>query len=1615
MTSQINATDKDAHGTPAVSIIVTNYNYGHYVEACLDSLRTQTCAPDEIIVVDDGSTDASADILAGQRDVKVISQPNGGQAAAFNTGFEASSSEIVIFVDADDKLAPHAVQVIRRLWSRDISALSYGLSMIDGDGQPIGQYAMDVPDQDLLPQLLSQLTIPFMPTTGNAFRREAIEWAFPLPAEQWRICADALLIRAAILAAPVRHIRQVLGAYRKHGKNNYFREGGSGSWQANRGLRDAARAGLDLVSLTERAERRLTTADRTKLLFAAVRCQLQAEVLAFDPSAFSDFSKRLLGFCRSAWLKTCLALYVQAAQRSSHVRHWAVDPRDCPRLFTAAVRMLRGRTINQDLAEPVLRRTPFDTRMPLAGNRPKYPMGWLSGPEWTLDHATNCADLCAAEGKITLHRVWDGPAKLTLDLEPVFDAPVKVSVLHNGLPLDSQILIAPKECCFTLPEAGQSPPNPEEIEIRTEDVIRGPFDVISQVWRKAHRLRVSDIRFDPASPTPAAAVLKVSSSTQMADLGDVVQTDDGTVLNGEQLIGSGETLSLAVPPLKPPYRLSMRLSPDQVEGHLSVTLNGDIICAADLVSGGSCLIEMPVDLTVFNPALLKFGFRPVDFLEDAVVELDDLGWLPQGAEGRDGLPTLAPGGWAGLGTGRSLSQFLSTGWQDDPDGTAIMLSSSAQLTLSRAAVFQDAKLRLDLEPMDPLSLKENLIVVVSINGREITALQLAGPAVMDVDIGEVLSGTQNEIDVDLYAATRPHEGEKAGNHGGLRLNRLGLSVRSESANVPVTTGHHEPDMLVSRLLVDLRHMLRHGASSAEMVAMRDVLSKAIAGLSPSATNGNLAPSDLAMLAKLSGKLQQQENMTRILPIAQDNWLRDIALRMLSGPAFVTLRNIQLRELPEVRPAFAASIGSYLVTGPASGAANASLRDYQEYLVELMGQARAVLATSPEGSPVGTLANEIVTSFQAEQLLFSDFPLRPHLKAFGRALEAKLLREGHDLFMPQSRHTGLRRGKQRIGVLLRNIETLSEIRVWRAILRELPRDKFEITLFLTEQNHLGSTGIEGCETVDLGGHSLASTVATIRRSKMDVMLLGSGFHGHGFLAEVYAHILAPRQIALAPVFPATTGLSSVDTFIVGKTNCPKSVERDFCEEVLYAPGTAQPIDFPMESQISDATRTQMRQRMGIDQNQIVLVNGASREKIGDAVLRLWAQTLAANQNAVLVLYPFAASWEQKYEPTAFAEEVTAICEGEGVDPRRVRLLPRVSNDEFRQVIASADIYLDTFPYSGATAAAEALHCRLPVVTMQGQSLRARQASSRLIELGLKKCVAKSPRDYVRIVTELMETQADRAGIIKLIDKNCATSKQQDGFAKWLENCLLPTAPHLEDQPAAPRYLFYHMQKTGGTSLKRIFANWFDLVEDYSEPWAYEMPPKLDLGRLGPDTLLCGHFAADKGPLAARYPETLDPQRWRRITFLRDPLARAISMHAFEKKIRKGHDQTFDPLPLGEYLRTEQGVFLEHFECDESNWQAALESYWFIGTLERLPECLDYLAAKLGKPAPGILPHENTTSRDEDVSDDDIAAFRTNNAVEFEIYDAVATRLDALLSEQPLKESAQAHRKGGRNRV
>ena len=101
---------------PKVSFIVAVYNTQEFLPRCLDSLLNQTCRDIEIVVVNDGSTDDSAAIIAAyaRKDVRVraIAKPNGGISSARNAGIDIARGEIVDFVDSDDYVEPNLAEFL---------------------------------------------------------------------------------------------------------------------------------------------------------------------------------------------------------------------------------------------------------------------------------------------------------------------------------------------------------------------------------------------------------------------------------------------------------------------------------------------------------------------------------------------------------------------------------------------------------------------------------------------------------------------------------------------------------------------------------------------------------------------------------------------------------------------------------------------------------------------------------------------------------------------------------------------------------------------------------------------------------------------------------------------------------------------------------------------------------------------------------------------------------------------------------------------------------------------------------------------------------------------------------------------------------------------------------------------------------------------------------------------------------------------------------------------------------------------------------------------------------------------------------------------------------------
>lgn len=208
-----------------VSIIINNYNYDRFLSEAINSALNQTYPYIEVIVVDDGSTDNSREIIEGYGDrIIPILQPNGKQAAAFNSGFAKSQGDIIIFLDSDDYLLPHAVEKIVAVWNVELSKVHYRLMVVDTIGKSLGysspQGSAPLSSGEVWKILLDKGGYVSTPTSGNALNRRVLEKLFPIP-DEYKLTADDYLSFQVPFYGNVAAVEEPLGAYRIHDTNQW--------------------------------------------------------------------------------------------------------------------------------------------------------------------------------------------------------------------------------------------------------------------------------------------------------------------------------------------------------------------------------------------------------------------------------------------------------------------------------------------------------------------------------------------------------------------------------------------------------------------------------------------------------------------------------------------------------------------------------------------------------------------------------------------------------------------------------------------------------------------------------------------------------------------------------------------------------------------------------------------------------------------------------------------------------------------------------------------------------------------------------------------------------------------------------------------------------------------------------------------------------------------------------------------------------------------------------------------------------------------------------------------------------------------------------------------------
>ncbi|MBR0797158.1 glycosyltransferase family 2 protein [Bradyrhizobium jicamae] len=212
-------------GELTLSVVIPNYNYARYVGTAIQSALDIRWPRVEVVVVDDGSTDNSMEVISAFADrIVAVSQTNVGQMQSCVNGFRRSTGDVVIFLDSDDALHPDIMREVAAAWSEKASKFQFQMRAIDAAGHATGsvqpQFFETPTPQQIREWAITAGVYPTPPGSGNAYPRWLVEKVFNFKSDFVDRAPDSYLVTAAPALGDVITIAKPLVDYRVHGENH---------------------------------------------------------------------------------------------------------------------------------------------------------------------------------------------------------------------------------------------------------------------------------------------------------------------------------------------------------------------------------------------------------------------------------------------------------------------------------------------------------------------------------------------------------------------------------------------------------------------------------------------------------------------------------------------------------------------------------------------------------------------------------------------------------------------------------------------------------------------------------------------------------------------------------------------------------------------------------------------------------------------------------------------------------------------------------------------------------------------------------------------------------------------------------------------------------------------------------------------------------------------------------------------------------------------------------------------------------------------------------------------------------------------------------------------------
>lgn len=201
----------------SIAVVITAYNHAHFLSAAIESVLAQSVPASELLIIDDGSNDDPAAVVAKYPQARIIRQHNQGLPAARNRGIQETSSPLLLFLDADDQLESETLEISSEmLKSCPDAALSYGAYVLAYEGKPKVPVRFRPLSGSVFSSFLLENPIGMHGTV--MYRRDRLEEAGGFRHDM-KACEDYELYLRLTQKHPVISTSQVLAQYWQHGEN----------------------------------------------------------------------------------------------------------------------------------------------------------------------------------------------------------------------------------------------------------------------------------------------------------------------------------------------------------------------------------------------------------------------------------------------------------------------------------------------------------------------------------------------------------------------------------------------------------------------------------------------------------------------------------------------------------------------------------------------------------------------------------------------------------------------------------------------------------------------------------------------------------------------------------------------------------------------------------------------------------------------------------------------------------------------------------------------------------------------------------------------------------------------------------------------------------------------------------------------------------------------------------------------------------------------------------------------------------------------------------------------------------------------------------------------------